>query len=134
MSSSNGCFLTWTQISQEAGKVVWYSPLFKNFPQFVVFHTVKGFSILSEAEVDFFLDFSWFSYDPRDVGNLISGSSAFSTSSLNNWKVSGTRETHIRIKEHLLDIWDFGELSINGEDKMRGEWEKREAYNINTIW
>ena len=61
MSSSNCCFLTCIQISQEAGKVVWYSRLFKNFPQFVVIHTVKGFGIVNEAEVDVFLEFSRFS-------------------------------------------------------------------------
>ena len=66
--------------------MVWYSHLFKNFPQFVVFHTVKGFSIVSETEVDVFLEFSCFSYDPTDVGYLISGSSAFSKSSLDIWK------------------------------------------------
>ena len=82
MSCSNCCFLTCIQISQEAGKVVWYSHLLKNFPQFAVIHTVKGFSIVSEAEVDAFLEFSWFFYDPMDIGNLISGSSAFSKSSL----------------------------------------------------
>ena len=83
MSSSNCCFLTCIQISQEAGKVDWYFHLFNNFPQFVVIHTVKGFSLVNEAEVDVFLEFSCFSYDPVDVGNLISGSSAFSKSSLN---------------------------------------------------
>ena len=66
--------------------VVWYSHLFKNFPQFVVIHTVKGFRVVSEAEVDVFLEFSCFFYDPSDVDNLISGSSAFSKSSLNIWK------------------------------------------------
>ena len=71
MSSSNCYFLTCIQISQEAGKVVWYSHLFKNFPQFVVIHAVKGFSIVNEAEVDVFLEFSCFFYDPMDVGNLI---------------------------------------------------------------
>ena len=65
---------------------VWYSHLFKNFPQFVVIHTVKGFRVVSEAEVDVFLEFSCFFYDPSDVDNLISGSSAFSKSSLNIWK------------------------------------------------
>ena len=63
--------------------MVWYSHLFQNFPQFVVTHTVKGFSVVNEAEVDAFLEFSCFFYDPMDVGNLISGSSAFSKSSLN---------------------------------------------------
>ena len=84
MSGSNCCFLTCIQVSQEAGKVVWYSYLFKNFWQFVVIHTVKGFGILNEADV--FLEFSCFFYDPTDVDNLISGSSAFSTSSWNIWK------------------------------------------------
>ena len=63
--------------------MVWYSHLFNNFPQFVVIHTIKGFSIVSEAEVDVFLEFSCFFYDPVDVGNLISGFSAFSISRLN---------------------------------------------------
>ena len=71
---------------QEAGKVVWYSHLFKNFPQFVVIHIVKGFSVVNEAEVDIFLEFSYFFCDPEDVGNLISGSSDFSKSSFNIWK------------------------------------------------
>ena len=68
--------------------MVWYSCLFKNFPQFFVIHTVKGFSIVNEAEVNVFLEFPCFFYDPMDVGNLISGSSAFSISSLNIWKFS----------------------------------------------
>ena len=68
--------------------MVYYFHLFKNFPQFVVIHTVKGFSIVSEAEVDVFPEFSCFFYDPMDTGNLISGSSAFSKSSLNIWKFS----------------------------------------------
>ena len=61
------------QVSQEAGEVVWYSHLLKNFPQFVVIHTLKGFSIVNEAEVDVFLEFPCFLYDPMDVANLISG-------------------------------------------------------------
>ena len=94
MSGSNCSFLTCVQVSQEAGKVVWYSKLLKNFPQFVVIHTVKGFSIVNEAQIDIFLKFSYFFYDPVDVGNLISGSSAFSKSSLNIWKFS----VHILLK------------------------------------
>ena len=66
--------------------MVWYSHFLKNFPQFVVIHPVKGFSLVSEVEVDVFLEFSGFFDDPTDVGNLISGSSAFSKSSLNVWK------------------------------------------------
>ena len=81
MSGSNCCFLICIQVSQEAGKVVWYSHLLKNCPQFAVIHTVKGFSVIREAEV--FLEFFCFFYDLADVGNLISGSAAFSKSSLN---------------------------------------------------
>ena len=83
MTNFNCYFLTWIQISQEAGQVVWYSHLFKNFPQLVVIHTVKGFGIVNKAEIDIFLEISHFFNDPADVGNLISGSSAFSKSSLN---------------------------------------------------
>ena len=68
--------------------MVWYARLFKNFPLFVVIHTVKGFSVVNEAEVAVFLELSCFLYDPKDVGNLISGSSAFSKSILNIWKFS----------------------------------------------
>ena len=68
--------------------MVWYFYVFKNFPQFVVIHTVKGFSVISEAEVDVFLEFSSFFYDPKDVGNLMSGSFAHSKSSLNIGKFS----------------------------------------------
>ena len=66
--------------------MVWYSHLFKNFSQFPVIHTVKGFGTVSKAEIDVFLELSCFFNDPVDVGNLISGSSAFSKSSLNIWK------------------------------------------------
>ena len=83
MSSSNCCFLTCIQISQEAGKVAWYSHLCKNFLQFLVIHTVKGFGIVNKAEVDIFLELSCFFHDPVDVGNLISVSSAFSKTSWN---------------------------------------------------
>ena len=107
MSTSNCCFLTCTQVSQEAGKVVWYSHLFKNFPWFVVIHMVKGFSTVNETEVDVFLEFSCFFYDAEfyDVeflwfGSLISDSSAFSKSSLNIWKFS----VHILLKPGLDDF------------------------------
>ena len=109
MSSSNCCFLTCIQIFQEAGQVIWYSHLFKYFPQFVVIHTVKGFSVVNKAEVDVFLEFSCFFDDPTDVGNLVSGSSAFSKSSLNIWKFL----VHVLLKlglknfEHYFaSVWD----------------------------
>ena len=86
MSSSNYCFLTCIHVSQEASQAVWYSHLFQNFPQFVVIHTVKGFGIVNKAEVDVFLELYCFFDDSTDVGNLISGSSASSKSSLNIWK------------------------------------------------
>ena len=76
MSGSNCCFLTCTQVSQETGEMVWYPYLFKNFPQFVVIHSVKAFSVDNEAEVEVFLEYCFF-YDLIDVCNLISGSSAF---------------------------------------------------------
>ena len=86
MSSSNYRFLKCIQVSPEVGKMVWYSHLCKNFPQFVVIHTLKGFHVVNKAEVDVFLELFCFFNDPVDVGNLISGSSVFSKSSLNIWK------------------------------------------------
>ena len=83
MSNSNCCFLTCIQISQEAGQMVWYSQLLRNFPQFAVIHTVKGFGVVNKAELDVFMELSFFFDDPTDVGNLISGYFAFSKSSLN---------------------------------------------------
>ena len=77
--------------------MVWYSHLFKNFSQFVVIHTVKGFGIVNKAEVDVFLDLSCFFYDPMDIGNLISASFAFSKSSLNIWKFM----VHVLLKHGL---------------------------------
>ena len=109
MSCSNCCFLICIQISQEADKVVWYSRLFQNFPQFIVIHTVKGFGIFNKAEIYVFLELSCFFHDPADVGNSISGSSAFSKTSLNIWKFT----VHILLKpglenfEHYFtSMWD----------------------------
>ena len=85
MSSSNCCFLTYIQVSQEEGHVVLYFHLFQNFPQFTVTHTVKGFGIVNKAEIDVFLELFCFFNDPADVGNLISGSSAFSETILKTW-------------------------------------------------
>ena len=97
MPSSNCFFLTYMQISQEAGQVVWHSHFLKNFPQFVVIHTVKGFGIVNKAKVDIFMELSCFFDDPADGGNLISGSSSFSKSSLNIWKFM----VHVLLKPGL---------------------------------
>ena len=88
MSDSNCCFLTHIQVSQETDKVAWCSHLLKNFPQFFVIHTIKGFGIVNKTEVDVLLELSCFFDDPTDVGNFISGSSVFSKSSLNTWMFS----------------------------------------------
>ena len=97
MSSSNCCFLTCIQVSLEAGQMVWYSHLFQNFPKFIVVHIVKDFGIVNKAEIDVFLELSCFFHDPADVGNLISGSSAFSKTSLNIWKFT----VHVLLKPGL---------------------------------
>ena len=80
--------------------MIWYSHLLKNFPQFVVIHTVKGFGIINKAEVDVFLELSWFFNNPMDVGNLISGFSAFSKPSLHIWKFL----VHTLLKTSLKDF------------------------------
>ena len=114
MSSSNYCFLTCIQVSQEAGQVVCYSHLFQSFPQFIVIHTVKGFGIVNKAEIDVFLELLLFD-DPVGVGNLISGSSAFSKTSLNIWKFM----VHVFLKpglenfEHYFtSVWDEGNCTV----------------------
>ena len=109
MSSSNCCFLTCIQISQEGGQVVWYSHLFQNFPQFIVIHTIKGFGIVNKAEVDVFLKLSCFFIDPADVGNLISflkpawtsGSSRFRYC----WRLAG--EFWASLWTKLVEVMEF---------------------------
>ena len=88
--------------------MVWYSHLSQNFPQFIVIHTVKGFGIVNQAEIDVFLELSCFFHDPADVGNLISGSSAFSKTSLNIWKFT----VHILLKSGLENFESFENLYI----------------------
>ena len=120
LSGSNCWFLTCIQVSQEAGKVAWYSHLLKNFPQFVVIHTVKGFSIVNEAEFDVFMEFSCFFYDLTDVGNLISGPPAFSKSSLYIWKFS----VLILLKSSLK----------NFEHNLASMWNECNCYVIWTVF
>ena len=121
MSGSNCCFLNCIQVSQESGEVVWYFHLFKNFPQFAVIHTVKGFCVVNEEDVDVFLEFSCFFYGPMDVGNLISGSSAFSKSSLYMWKFTA----HVLLKAHLenfehyfASIWNECNCAVLGLERQ----------------
>ena len=124
MSSSNCCFLTCIQISQEAGQVVWYFHLFQNFPQFLVIQTVKGFGIVNKAEVDVFLELSCFFDDPADVGNLISGSSAFSKSNLNIWKFT----VHVleNFEHYFPSIWDECNCVVVWVcQRMKLEWNLR---------
>src|SRR5574337_884209 len=115
MSSSNCCFLTCIQVSQEAGQVVWYSHLFQNFPQFIVICTVKGFGIVNKAEIDVFLELSCLFHDPADVGNLISGSSAFSKTSLNIRKFT----VHVLLKPGL-ENFEYYFASMGWRVRKRG--------------
>ena len=108
ISSFNCCFLTCIQVSQEAGQVVWYFHLFKNFPQFVMIQTVQGIGIVNKAEADAFLQLSCFFHDSANVGNLISGPSAFSKFSLNIWKFSVCRllkPSLENFQHYIASIW-----------------------------
>ena len=99
--------------------MVWYSHLFQNFPQFIVIHTVEGFGIVSKAEIDVFLELSCFFDDPADVGNLVSGSSAFSKSSLNIWKFM----VHVLLKPGLENFEHYFTKPCRvGPPKMVGSW------------
>ena len=117
MSTSNCCFLTWIQISQEADQVVCYSHLFQNFPQIIVIHTVEGFGIVNKAEIDVFLEFSCFFHDIADVGNLISGSSAFSKTSLNIRDFT----VHLLLKPGLENFEHYF-TSMSGESNCAVVW------------
>ena len=126
MSNSNSCFLTCIQISQEAGDVIWCSHLFKNFPQFVMIHTVKGFVTVNKAEIDIFLEPACFFDDPTDGGNLISGSFAFSKSSLNIWKFT----VHILMKPGL-ESFEHYFPSVWGECNCVVVWA---SFGIAFLW
>ena len=123
MSGSNCCFLTCIQVSQEAGQVVWYSYLFKNFPQFVVIYTIRGYSVFSEAEVYVFLNFPCFLCDLVDVGNLISDSSAFSKCSLYIWKFS----VHVLLKPS----WRVLNTGLLSSEMM---WKLPHTCNCAVVW
>ena len=134
MSRSNCCLLTCMQVSQEAGQVVWYAHLFQNFPQFIVIHTVKGFGIVNKAEIDVFLELSCFFDDPADVGNLISGSSAFSKTSLDSWRFM----VHILLKPGLENfepyftrVWDKCNCAVVWAFFL---WDWNENWPFPVLW
>ena len=126
MSSSNCCFLTCIQIFQGAGQVTWYSHLFQNFPQFVVIHTVKGFGTVNQAEIDVSLELSCFFDDPVDVGNLISGSSTFSKSSLNIWNFM----VHVLLKPGL-ENFEYCFANVWGEHNFVIVWT---FFGVSLLW
>ena len=138
MSSSNCCFLICISVSQEAGQVVWYSHLLKNFPQFIVIHTVQGFGIVNKAEIDVFLELSCFFNDPADVGNLISSSSAFSKTSLNIWKFM----VHVLLKpglenfEHYFtSVWDgYNCVVVWAFFSIAFLWDWNENWPLPVLW
>ena len=106
MSSSNCCFLTCIQISQEAGQVVCYAHLFQNFPQFIVIHTVKGFGIVNKAEIDVFLEVSCFSNDPAAIWSLVPLSSK---TSLSIWKLTVyvlLKPALENFEHYFTKVWD----------------------------
>ena len=115
MSSPNCCFLTCIQVSKEAGKVVWYCHLLKNFPQFVVICS-QSFGVVNKREVHVFLELSCFFYDPTDVCNLFSGSSSLSKSCLHIWQftVHGLLKPHLENFEHYFaSVWkEFNSLIV----------------------
>ena len=138
MSSSNCCFLTCIQVSQEAGQLLWYSHLLKNFPEFIVIHTVKGFGIVNKAEIGVFLELSCFFDDPADVGNLISGSSDFSKTSLKIWKFT----VHVLLKpglenfEHYFtSVWDECNCAVVGAFfGIAFLWDWNENWPFPVLW
>ena len=126
MSSSNCCFLISIQAPQEAGPVAWYSHLYQNFPQFIFIHAVKGFIIISKREVDVFLELACFSEDPADVGNLIFGSSVFSKTNLNIWKLM----IHVLLKPGL-EIFEHFFASMGEEYSCMVVWT---FFGIAFLW
>ena len=116
MSSSNCCFLTCIQISQEAGQVVWCSHHFQNFPQFIVIHTVKGFGIVNKAEIDVSLELSCFFNDPADVGNLISAEYIMQNAGLDDSQ-AGIKIARRNISN--LRYVDGNTLIIENEEELR---------------
>ena len=148
MSSSNCCFLSCVQISQEAAKAAWYSHLFKDFPQFVVIHTVKGFGVVNKTKVDVFLEVSCFFYHPGDVGNLVSSSSAFSKGSFTSGSLNAFSILNIWFSVHMLlkpclqnfehyiaSVWDECNCAVVWAFfGIAFLWEWNENWSLPVLW
>ena len=138
MFSSNCCFLTFIQVSQEASQAVWYAHLFQNFTQFIVIHTAKSFDIVNKAEIDVFLELSCFFNHPSDVGDLISGSSTFSKTSLDIWKFM----VHVLLKpglenfkHYFTSMWDeFNCVVIWAVFGIAFLWDWNENWPFPVLW
>ena len=138
MSGSNFCCFICIQVSQEAGKVIWYSHFLKNSPQFVVIHTVKGFSIVNEAEGDVFLEFPCFLHDPVNVDSFTSCFSDISKPSLYIWKFSVhiVLESNLRDSEHnLAGMWHGQNCAVAGTFYgIAFLWDWNENWLFPVLW
>ena len=127
---SNCGFLTCKQVSQETGKMVWYSHVSKSFSQFVMIHSLKGFSIVDETETDAFLKYPCFLYNPVNIGNVISGSSSFSKPSLNIWKFLVRIMLKPTMQDFKHDLTSMGDecscpmVSTFFSTTLLGNWDK----------
>ena len=133
VSSSNCCFLTCIQVSQEAGQVVWYFHLFQNFPQFIVVHTVKGFGIVNKAEIDVFLELACFFNDPAEVGNLISKPILWMSNSKRGTVEGGWLSPTCPVPSEVNQISYFLPFPSRGEE-WAGPWIKYKARYIISSW
>ena len=138
LSSSNWCFLTCIKVSQVAGQVVWYCHLFQNFPQFIAIHRVNGFGTVNKAEIDVFLELSCFFDDPVDVGNLTSGSSVFSKTSLNIWKFkihTLLKPGLENFKHYFTSMWDECNFAVFWASfGIAFLWDWNENWPIRVLW
>ena len=139
MSGSNCCFLTDIQVSQETGKMVWYSHLFKNFSLSVVIDTVKSFHVVNEAEVDVFLEFPCFLYDATNVGSLITGSSVFSKPSLYIWNflIQVLLKPSVKDFEHNCTMGNERNCLADGtffSTALLWDWDEGQPLPVLTSW
>ena len=135
ISSTNCCFLSCIQISLEAGQMIWYSHLLKNFLHFLVIHRVKWFSTVNKTEVHAFLELTCFFYDPEDVDNLISGSSAFSKSSLNIWSSWFMYSWSLAFEHYFASMWDVCHYVVVWTFfGIAFLWNRKESWPFPVLW